>query len=175
MSVSKVIFFIIISVLVFGAAGCGSPATPPNANANPNTALKANSGNAANVFNGTTKDPGETTNSAPTVTPLMQAYYDALKKKDEAGLRKFYSAAAIKEMEAGMKTDGKKTLVDYVVSVEPAGDKPFEVRNEKIEGDTAIAEIKGGSYATWVKWKFVKEGGEWKKAPPSEDLKLLGK
>jgi hypothetical protein len=74
-----------------------------------------------------------------------------------------------------MKNDGKKSLVDYIESAEPAGDKPFEVRNEKIEGDTAIAEIKGGSYLDWTKWKFVKENGEWKKAPLSEDLKLLGK
>jgi hypothetical protein len=74
-----------------------------------------------------------------------------------------------------MKGEGKKSLVDYIESSEPAGDKPFEVRNEKIEGDSGIAEIKGGSYDTWIKWKFVKENGEWKLAPPSENLKLLGK
>ncbi len=176
MSISKVIFFIIISVLTLGAFGCGGASTVPNKNANGNTpgnaAVKTN---ADNTFGGVKQETGETSNQAPSITPLMQTYYDALKKKDEAGLRKFYSSAALKELEKGMKSEGKKSLVVYIESTEPAGDKPFEVRNEKVEGDTAIAEIRGGSYVGWTKWKFVKENGEWKKAPLSEDLKLLGK
>jgi hypothetical protein len=177
MSISKVIFFIIISILTLGAFGCGGDTKPPangNTNDAPNTnAVKTNS--AANSFSGTKTEEGSTTNAAPTVTPLMLAYYDALKKKDDAALRKFYSAAALKELETGMKSENRRSIADYVGSAEPAGDKPFEVRNEKVEGDSAIAEIKGGSYGTWIKWKFVKENGEWKKAPPSEDLKLMGK
>src|ERR1041384_7200581 len=171
MTISRIILFIIFSILALGAAGCGTPAPAPNTNARANTAAKANSNTADNSFAGTGQETGDTTNQAPSIAPLMQAYYDALKKKDDAGLRKFYSASAVKELEADMKSDGKKSLVEYIESAEPAGDKPFEVRNEKIEGDTAIAEIKGGSYAAWTKWKFVKENGEWKKAPPSEDLK----
>jgi hypothetical protein len=175
MSISKVILFIIFSLLALGAAGCGGPAPAPNANARTNTAAKTNSNTADNSFAAAGQETGDTTNQAPSIAPLMQTYYDALKKKDEAGLRKFYSASAVKELETDMKSEGKKSLVGYIEAAEPAGDKPFEVRNEKIEGDTAIAEIKGGSYAVWTKWKFVKENGEWKKAPPSEDLKLPGK
>jgi hypothetical protein len=174
MHVSKLVFIIIISVCLFSLAGCGGGAPGPNTNANNNAATKANSDNA-NAFV-TTKGP-ETNkaNDAAALAPVVLAYYEALKKKDDAAFRKVYSAAAIKELEAGMKAEGKKTLVDYIGSSEPAGDKPFEVRNEKIEGETAIAEIRGGSYATWIKWKFVKENGEWKLAPPSENIKLLGK
>ncbi len=178
MSISKVIFFIIISVLTLSAFGCGDAPTAPNKNANGNIGVKTNPGNSSgadNSFGGVKQETAETTNQAPSITPLMQTYYDALKKKDEAGLRKFYSSAALKELETGMKGEGKKSLVAYIESAESAGDKPFEVRNEKIEGDTAIAEIRGGSYLGWTKWKFVKENGEWKKAPLSEDLKLLGK
>jgi hypothetical protein len=176
MSISKVIFFIIISILMLGAFGCGDTKPPVNANANAvpnNNAVKTNAN--ANSFSSTKIEESSTTNAAPTVAPLMLAYYDALKKKDDAALRKFYSSAALKELETGMKSENRKSLVDYVESAEPAGDKPFEVRNEKIEGDSAVAEIKGGSYGTWIKWKFIKENGEWKKAPPSEDLKLMGK
>ena len=172
MSISKAIIFIVISMAVFGVFGCAGAAAPPNTSANSSNAAKNNANSGTNSFQGVKKEAGETTNQAPSITPVMQSYYDALKKKDEAGLRKFYSQAALKELETGMKNDGKKSLVDYMESAEPAGDKPFEVRNEKIEGDTAIAEIKGGSYAIWVKWKFVRENGEWKKAPPSGDLAL---
>jgi hypothetical protein len=175
MPISKVIFFIIISALTLGAFGCGGAPETPNKNANSNNTVKTNPDNANNPFGAVKQETVETTNQAPSVAPLMQTYYDALKKKDDAGLRRFYSSAALKELETGMKSEGKKSLVEYIESAEPAGDKPFEVRNEKIEGDTAIAEIRGGSYLGWTKWKFVKENGEWKKAPLSEDLKLLGK
>lgn len=174
MHVSKLVFIIIISICLFSLAGCGGGTPGPNTNANNNTATKANSDNA-NAFITTKSPETNTANDAQALAPVVLAYYEALKKKDDAAFRKVYSAAAIKELEAGMKTEGKKTLVDYIESSEPAGDKPFEVRNEKIEGETAIAEIRGGSYAAWIKWKFVKENGEWKLAPPSENIKLLGK
>ena len=88
MSISKVIFFIIISVLTLGAFGCGDPAATPNKNANSNAPIKtAANNNADNSFGGVKQGPGETTNQAPSIGPLMQTYYDALKKKDEAGLR----------------------------------------------------------------------------------------
>jgi hypothetical protein len=106
---------------------------------------------------------------------LRSAYYSALKTKDDKSLRAILSQSAIKELDANTKSEGKKSISDYITASEPVGEKPFEVRNEKIEGNSAIAEIRGGSYTNWVKWKFVKEGGVWKKDAPSEDLKLFGK
>jgi len=47
-----------------------------------------------------------------------------------------------------------------------------EVRNEKIEGETAVAEIKGGSLGVWTPIKFVRENGEWKFASPEDSLSL---
>jgi len=174
MRVSKAVFFILISTGVISLTGCAGPTQTP-ANSNVNSDLKANSNSSVNAFEGVKKTEESKNNDAQAVAPVVRAYYEALKKKDEAGLRKIYSQAALKELEAAMKDEGQKSLVDYIGSSEPAGEKPFEVRNEKIEGDTAIAELKGGSYAAWIKWKFVKENGEWKLAPPSENLKLLGK
>lgn len=172
MSITKILSVTFILSLGLIISGCGSEAPKPNtantANAN---APKANTNSAGNNFGTQTAPVGEKTNDAASLTPVINAYYEALKKKDDAAFRKFYSAAAIKELEAGMKNDGAKTIVAYIDASEPAGDKPFEVRNEKIEGERASAEIKGGAYLTWTKWKFVKENGEWKKVAPSEDLK----
>jgi hypothetical protein len=160
-------------------AGCwDSSTTKPNTNTNTNAVNatpKANSNSPVNGFETVKTPETNKTNDAQSVKPVIMAYYEALKKKDDAALRKVYTAAAIKELEAGMKTDGQKSLVNYIEAAEPAGDAPFEIRNEKVEGDTATAEIKGGSYAVWTKWKFVKENGEWKLAPPSENIKLLGR
>jgi hypothetical protein len=176
MSISKAILIIIVSLSVLTFAGCwDSSTTRPNNNTNTNAVNSASKANANSPVNGfeTVKAPeANKTNDAQSVKPVIMAYYEALKKKDDAALRKVYTAAAIKELEAGMKTDGQKSLVSYIEAAEPAGDTPFEIRNEKVEGDTATAEIKGGSYAVWTKWKFVKENGEWKLAPPSENIKF---
>lgn len=176
MSISKTLFIIAISISLLILSGCSSEAPKPNTNAgNTANAPKTNANNAGNAFQTEKPKDTEKTNDAQALGPVITAYYDALKKKDDAALRKVYSAAAIKELETGMKTDGAKTIVAYIEASEPAGDRPFEVRNEKIEGESGIAEIKGGAYDNWTKWKFVKENGEWKLAPPSENLKLLGK
>lgn len=176
MSISKILSITFILSLVIIISGCSTETPKPNvANTANAHAPKANSNSGANNFGTEVKPVGDKTNDATSLAPVIMAYYEALKKKDDAAFRKFYSAAAIKELEAGMKTDGKKTIVSYIDASEPAGEKPFEVRNEKIEGDTAMAEIRGGAYDSWTKWKFVKENGEWKKVAPSEDLKLLGK
>ena len=47
--------------------------------------------------------------------------------------------------------------------------RAVEFRNEKIEGDKASAELKGGTYVNWTKFNFVKENGEWKFTNQFED------
>jgi hypothetical protein len=49
-----------------------------------------------------------------------------------------------------------------------------EIRNEKIEGDTAVAEIKTEGMPNGIKVKFVKENGKWKlttEIPDFENMK----
>ena len=119
----------------------------------------------------TTKTPPvATTNDAPTVAPVVKAYCDAWTKKDEAALRKVYSQATLKSLEKDMKDEGAKSLVAFITELEPAPDKPFEVRNEQVQGDTAVAEIKGGAYPNGIKIKFVKENGEWKMTNESPEF-----
>jgi hypothetical protein len=160
-------FTILTAILIFTIllTACPSSETP-NKTANTNAANvnanapKTNAGNN-NTFN-TTKTPEvPTTNNAPTITPVVKAYYDALKKKDDAGLRKVLTQDYIKSMEADMKAEGAKSLAAYMADIEDLT-KPVEVRNEKIEGDKAVAELKGGTYVNWTPFEFAKENGEWK-------------
>jgi hypothetical protein len=166
------IITIILSALLL--AGCGASTEGPQAPREANKpgsnapAKPANSTAQANVMDGVKKTEDPTTNKAESVAPVIAAYYDALKKKDEAALRKVLSQAAIREWEALMKEDKKSSLVSYIAESELSTDDPLQSRNEKIEGETATADLKGGSYGVWTRIKFIKENGAWKFAAPSD-------
>lgn len=156
----------VLSLSVFFAA-CGGGTTPtPNAN-NANTA-SAN-GNSNNPLETKKATPETTTNNAPTLMPVYKAYCDAIAKKDEAAIRKMYSADTIKFFEEQMKLDKVKTLREYL-DVEQGAGKICEVRNETITGDRAVAEIRGDSYPNGIKIVFLKENGEWKLTNQSPDI-----
>lgn len=165
-------------IILFSAtllAGCGGAAT---VNTNPANANAANiavvTTNANNPLATTTPTPATTTNGAATVAPVVAAYYEALKKKDDAALRKIYSQATLKSLEADMKEEKETSLAKFITDLEPAPDKPFEVRNETVTGDVVVAEMRGGSYPNGIKIKFVKENGEWKMTNESPDFKTSG-
>ena len=165
-------FFTFIFITIF-LVGCGS-------SENANVAVNTNTANAntattnANNPLATTKTPEvSTTNNAPTLAPVVQAYYEALKKKDDAALRKIYSQATLKSLEADMRDEKQTSLAAFITELEPVPDKPFEVRNEQISGDTAIAEMRGGSYPNGIKIKFVKENGEWKMTNESPEIQSV--
>ena len=161
-------FFVFTIFLI----GCTSSETPTNTNSANKTANVALS-NTNNPL-ATNKAPeAATTNNAPTLAPVVQKYYEALKKKDDAALRKIYSQATLKDLEADMKAEKKTSLVEFITELEPVPDKPFEVRNEEIQGDTAIAEMRGGSYPNGIKIKFVKENGEWKMTNESPEIQSV--
>lgn len=165
-------FYILLFFTVFIAA-CGS-SEPANTitntkPANTNAAV-ANQNNPLE----TTKTPEiSTTNNAPTLAHVVQRYYEALKKKDDSALRQIYSQETLKSLEADMKDEKKTSLVQFITELEPVPDKPFEVRNEQINGDTAVAEMRGGSYPNGIKIKFVKENGEWKMTNESPDIQSV--
>lgn len=160
-----------IFTLIF--TGCTNPGEPA---ANTNTAKPANSANTATANTnsplGTTKRPeAATTNNAPTVTPIVEGFYAALQKKDEGEVKKFLSAQALKYYQDEAKAENKNWLA-YLLEYEDPVSEKREVRNEKVDGNTAVAEIKGGSLGVWTKFKFVQENGEWKLASPKENLEL---
>jgi hypothetical protein len=167
----QTIFF--TAILIFSAVliSCTKTETPTNAN----TAKAVNANTAtANTDNplATTKKPeAATSNNAPTLAPIVHYYYEALNKKDEAGVKKYLSQSALKYYETEAKAEKKNALVLLSEYEEPISEKR-EVRNEKINGEMAVAEIKGGSLGNWTPIKFVLENGEWKFASPKDSLSL---
>lgn len=164
----KILFLFIISSFLIS---CGNtPETPTNiANStNTNTPTNTNSNSPISV---TTPTPGETVNAGQTIAPIVQAYFEALQKKDEAGAKKYLSAAALKYYEDEAKSE-KKTWFEFVLEdADPVNEKR-EVRNEQIQGDKGIAEIQGGNLARWTPTAFIKENGEWKFDSPEVTYKL---
>ncbi|MEQ1606571.1 MAG: hypothetical protein ABL999_17055 [Pyrinomonadaceae bacterium] len=153
----------LVSLLSFGCGGAANN-TPAN------NAL-ANTANA----NKPAKD--EVTNAAPTVSPVFKAYCEAWAKKDEAGIRKAYSADTLKYFEDGMKEEKIKSLMKYLEDDAITGNI-CEARNEVITGDKAVAEIRADKFPNGIKIEFVKENGEWKmtnKSPEVDAVKATGK
>jgi hypothetical protein len=165
-------FFILLFLTGF-FIGCG---TSENSNTAINTkpsAANVITSNADNPLSTTKAPEAATTNSAPTLAPVVQAYYAALKMKNDAALKKIYSQETLKSLEADMKSEKKTSLVEFITELEPVPDRPFEVRNEQIQGDTAIAEMRGGSYPNGIKIKFVRENGEWKLTNESPEIQSV--
>ncbi len=159
------------SILIFTIILTGCPGNSPTTNGN-STNVPANVANnsiANNGLNTTVKTPASTTNDAPTIAPVFKAYCDAMTKKDEAAIRKLYSTATLKSLEADMKAENQKSLVKYL-EADQVSNKLCEVRNEKIQGDTAIAEVKTEGAPNGFAIKFVKENGEWKITTESPEL-----
>jgi hypothetical protein len=154
---------IFCTILTFTLFLTGCQGDPPKANTTSNsgqTNVVDPNKSASNLA--TTKTPTEaTTNDAPALKPVFTAYCDAMTKKDEAALRKVYSQGTLKSLEADMKAENEKSLVKYL-EADRVSNKLCEVRNEKIEGDVGIAEVKTEGAPNGFKVKFVRENGEWK-------------
>ena len=165
----KIFLTLITTALLL--AGCGTDTTTNVANTNvANVNTNAAPANTA-VLEPTKKPETATTNNAPTLAPVVQTYYEALKKKDDALLRSVMSQEFLKSIEADMKQEKKTGLAAYMAETDTIPEKPVEVRNERIEGNNAVAEIKGGAYLTWTPFAFANEGGKWKFTGGSPILK----
>ncbi len=172
-------FFIlsIFSIFTIFLSGCTTAETPGSKSNAGNT--KANSANtnvsSSNADNplATTKVPeAATSNNAPTLSPVVQDFYAALERKDEASVKKFLSQSAIGYWQSEMKSEKSPSLLAILEDNESPVEEKRQIRNEKIEGETAVAEMKGGSLGVWTAIKFVKENGEWKFASPKDSLAL---
>lgn len=169
----KILFFTTFFIITLLMIGCGGAPVP-----NANSTNSANSNTVNGTVNAgittTKKDKGPTTNDAPTLGPIVRTYYEALKKKDDALLKTVLSQALLKQLEGDMKAENKAGLAAYASETDQVPEKEIEVRNEKIDGDKGVAELKGGSYLDWSKIGFVKEGGKWKmsnESPEIQDVK----
>ena len=164
-------FLILLTAFALFLTACSGGNETPNANANTvtntNTAASANTNtNTAAPANSevATKSPtpAPTTNDAPTVKPVVLAYYEALKTKNEAALKKVYSKETLISLEKEMKADDETSLVKFITDLEPVPPQPYEVRNEQVNGDIIIAEMRSPQYPNGIRIQFVKEDGVWK-------------
>ncbi len=165
----------IVTTLLIGCSACGSE-SGENAGSN-STASASPSASAANIddpFNEIEKTPTpEKKVEAVTLKPVVVAYCEAMRKMDEAGLRKVYSAATIRSFESDMREEGIQSIAEYLKN-EPVGDK-CEVVNERIQGSVGEALVTTKTYPNGIMIKFVKEGGEWKMTNQSSDFDAVRK
>jgi len=164
---NAIIFGTLLVISALGIA-CGGPA---GNNGNGNTG-NANTGTNDNALAVKTPTPVAVTNNAPTLTPVIKAYCDAMNKKDEAALRKIYSSDTIKNFETQMKQQNVKTLMKFLEDDKVGA--TCELTNEQINGDNATAIFKSDTYKNGLTIVFVKEGGEWKltnKSPALDSMK----
>lgn len=169
---------ILTTAVALFLTACGGGNTTPNANTtttNSTNTTPANATNAAvpssnSAVATSTATPSTTTNDAPTVKPVVLAYYEALKTKNEEALRKVYSKQTLASLEGDMKEEGKKSLVEFITDLEPVPAQPYEVKNETVQGDVIVAEMFSPQYKNGIKIKFVKEDGAWKLTNESPDF-----
>lgn len=160
-------------IAVFTAAilgvGCGGEAPANTSNA---ATTNKNNASANDPLAATTAAPEPAANDAPTLTPVVKAYCSARVKKDDAALRKLYSAETLKDLEARMKESGEKTLSEYL-SIEEVTLDICDAKNERIDGNRATATVmfKWAPPPRGVEVIFVKENGEWKITNEVRNLK----
>lgn len=163
----KAIFFGGFLAIAALTAACGGPAANNGSSNNSNAA----NGNA-NTLAVQTPTPAPVTNNAPTLTPVIKAYCEALNKKDEAALRKVFSSDTIKSVEEQMKAQKIKTMLEFFSDENVS--TTCELTNEQINGDNATAAFRSDTYKTAIPVVFVKENGEWKftnKSPAVSNMK----
>ena len=148
---------LIISILSFACSDAGNNTAINSTSPNSNTAKT----NSNNPIEAKTPAPEQTSNNAPTLTPVFKAYCEAMEKKNEAGIRKVYSKDTLEEFEKDMKEEGSKSLVEYL-SIDQVTTALCDIRNEVITGETAVAEVKTAGMPNGAKIVFVKEGNDWK-------------
>lgn len=98
-------------------------------------------------------------------TASFKAYFEASKKKDVDGIKKYLSKGSLEMTEKTAKDQGKtldEVLKSQAESNAKSNEKELETRNEKITGDTATLEIKNQTNGDWMTMPFVKEDGTWK-------------
>lgn len=153
--------FTVVIVCCIAAAGCGG--SEPTANgSNSNSANAASQPASGEVLETTKKPEAATSNNAPTLAPVVHAYYDALRTKDAAAVRKIMAADFLRTTEADMKAENRTDIVAFLTEFDKLPENKMEVRNEQITGNRGVAQVKGGVYSDWANLVFVNEGGGWK-------------
>ena len=165
----------IVLSFVFNNCGGSEPAANKSSGANQESTPDASTPSpeaSKGALEPDTPTPAPTV-EAVTLKPLITEFCKARREKNEAALKRLYSAATLRSLTAAAREDGKSTITEYLES-EPVGDK-CTVVNERIVGDTGEATVITETYPAGVRWTFVKEGGSWKLTDQSSDFDKVKK
>lgn len=102
--------------------------------------------------------------SSGSPTETMKKFVEASQKKDATAMKQTLSKGTLELLEKSAKQQG--TTIDEVLKKDnkaQSAETP-EIRNEKIDGDTATVEVKNSVNGNFDTLPFVKEDGQWKLA-----------
>ncbi|HSK71317.1 MAG TPA: hypothetical protein VK892_06450 [Pyrinomonadaceae bacterium] len=146
------LIFIALAAIAFSA--CSGTTTNNSENAVANKTVE-------NKPAETTPERTQTAAHSLDPTGTVKAFISAYQKKDVDEMKKYLSKGSLEMFRQTAELQGK-TEKELMTS----DDMPFkempEMRNEKIEGDTASVEVK--VEGKWEKTPLVKENGSWKLA-----------
>lgn len=100
----------------------------------------------------------------PSPTEILKTFLEASKKKDVETVKKTFSKGTMNLIEETART--QNTTVDELLKKDtgvPLKELP-EMRNEKIEGETASVEVKNAVTGDFDTIPLIKEDGNWKVA-----------
>lgn len=149
----KIYQITILLLLALTFAACSSTETA-------NTATVNQPANDAKTTN--ESQPSTETAGTGSPTDVWKSYADAKKKKDAAAIKKLFSSGTMKMFE-DLANKQNISVDEMLIKFEDADkNKTPEIRNEKIEGDTATVEVKNDVTGEYDVMPFVKEEGSWK-------------
>lgn len=140
------------------SGGGNSPEGATSNNAPASASPLADPPSAANT------SPSTSTPTGPSPTEVVKGYYEAGKRKDIAGIKRFLAHQSLLMMEDVAKRQGKTLDQLFAEAAEMDARKPPPIfSDERIGANTAFVDIKTpGEPVRTV--QLVKEGGEWKLA-----------
>jgi len=103
--------------------------------------------------------------STPAPSATFKTFFEAQQRKDVAGMKQVLSKTSLAMMEASAKQQGvtlDKMIQSQIENPSARIDKVPEMRNEKINGDSATVELRNEDANRWDTMYFVKEDGAWK-------------
>lgn len=156
---------IITVLLAFAFLGCSAPATKTSEEKTDGAKTENTEEKTDAKDSDEAKTETETAEAANMSSPkeTITTFVTAIQKKDGALIKKCLSKGSIAQFEKDSK-DSKKSIEDLLIETfeDEEMQKIPEMKNEKIDGDTATLDVKDEEIDKWDSIPFVKEDGVWK-------------
>lgn len=160
MKFKRLYFYIFTTSIAISGAACTTSAPTNNVNATNANATNTTNKTQTNIAIPIASPAPAATVTAGTPGATVAAYYQAMVKKDEMAFRQTLSKNTLAEFSRDAQAEGAKSLVAYWTGYSSQPKQMYEIRNEKVSGETALLEIKSGE--TWSWTQLVRENNEWK-------------